>query len=527
MNSLNSTKKIALIAFIFLLYYCSGIAAPLPGTSEPQVILAAKGEPVTKLRAPPSTILFAMTNSSADQMMHEQERPISPFQDNKLSFYFQNIEVRALLQLIAKNSGMNFIVSDLVKGTISINLKNVTWDQALDVIQKTQGLASRRVGNVIYISSVEDVTTSETKQLQSAEVIANLAPLKSMLVHLKYTNATDLATLLKGAQSSLLTPRGQVAVDTRTNSIILRDTEHSLNEIVPEIRKIDVPARQVLIEARIVNMDITYEEELGVRFGMSDTRHLSGTLAGANQLTQGTSVSNISPLSDRLNFNIPANSLFDGTTPGSIGLALARVGHFLLDLELSALEGEKHAQVIARPRVVASNQQKARIQTGEEIPYQESTSSGATSVVFKKAVLSLEIVPQITPDNRIVLTLTATEDTRGDNIAVGTSGSTPVTIPAINTQEISSNVLLSDNETVVIGGVYKQVKTNSFDRIPFFGTLPFVGPLFSHKGEHDEKHELLIFITPKIISKVPYAPVRESRLSSNFCDTRRSLKGEV
>lgn len=431
---------------------------------------------------------------------------------DKLSFYFQHIDVRTLLQLIAKNSGLNFIISDNVKGDISLKLTNVTWEQALKIVLKTQSLTSRRVGNVVYISTIDDIMGAETKELKSSDVIANLAPLKSVFLRLKYAIAVDIANLLKGTQGTLLTSRGQIAVDTRTNSLIIRDTKENLADIVPEIKKLDIPAKQVLIEARIVNVDVTYEEELGVRFGISDTRHLSGTLAGANQLTQGINVADITPFTDRLNFNIPANTLFDGAIPGSAALALARIGHILLDLELSALEGEKKAQVIARPRIVTSNQQKAVIETGEEIPYQESTSSGATSVVFKKAVLSLQIIPQITPDNKIVLRIKATEDTRGTNTAVGAStttinGSTqPVTIPAINTQEVESTVLLDNNETIAIGGVYRTIKQNTFDRIPFFSSIPVIGHLFDHQGIHNEKHELLIFITPRVVNAPEPAP---------------------
>jgi type IV pilus assembly protein PilQ len=418
-----------------------------------------------------------------------------------LSFYFQNIEVRSLLQLIAKSSGLNFIISDVVKGNVTLNLKNVTWQQALAVIMKTQGLASRQVGNVIYISTIEEITTNETKLLQSEDTIANILPLQSVMVALKYATAKDISDVLKGAGSNLLSSRGQVAVDSRTNSLIIRDTQANLRAILPEIKKLDVPAKQVLIEARIVNIDILYEEQLGVRFGTSNTRSLSGSLAGANQLAQGINVNSVTPYTDRLNFNVPATALFDNATPGSIGLALAHLGNIYLDLELSALEGERHAKVIARPRVVTSNQQKAMIQTGEEIPYQESSSSGATSVSFKKAVLSLEIVPQITPDNKIVLSLKATQDSRGTNTAIGAAADgTPINIPAINTQEVQSNVLLNDNETIVIGGVYREVKINTWDRIPFFGTLPIVGNFFSSKGISNEKHELLIFITPKIIT---------------------------
>lgn len=420
---------------------------------------------------------------------------------NSLSFFFQNIEVRALLQLIAKNSGLNFIISDAVKGNLSLNLKNVTWQQALAVILKTQGLTSRQVGNVMYISTIEEITTNEAKLYQSDDAIANILPLESKLITLKYATAKDIADVIKGGTSNLLSSRGQVAIDSRTNSLIIRDTKKNIQSVVPEIQKLDIPAKQVLIEARIVNIDITYEEQLGVRFGTSNTRSLSGTLTGANQLAQGTSVANVTPFTDRLNFNVPANALFDNSTPGSIGLALAHLGSVYLDMELSALEGENHAKVISRPRVVTSNQQKATIQTGEEIPYQESSSSGATTVAFKKAVLSLEIIPQITPNNKIVLSMKATQDSRGTNTAIGAaSDGTPITIPAINTQEVQSNVLLNDNETIVIGGVYKEVKTNTWDRIPFFGTLPVVGNLFSHKGIHNEKHELLIFVTPKIIT---------------------------
>lgn len=461
-----------------------------------------RGKKIIRLAA--STLSAFLLFAAVNQPTCAESIPVFR-QPNTLSFYFQNIEVRSLLQLIAKNSGLNFIISDAVKGNITLNLKNVTWQQALSIILKTQGLLSQRIGNAVYISTIENITNNETKRLQSQDAIQNLAPLKSQLIALKYTNATELANTLKGTQGTLLSLRGQVAVDTRTNSLILHDTQQTIDTLMPEIRRLDVPARQVLIEARIVNIDTTYEEELGIRFGVSDTRHLSGTLSGANQLTQGVAVSEITPLADRLNFDGAANVLFSGARPGSIGLALARLGPVMLDLELSALESERHAQIIARPRVVTSNQQKARIQTGEEIPYQEATSSGATSVVFKKAVLSLEIIPQITPDNKIILNLKATQDTRGENIAVssGTATTSPVTIPAINTQEVSSIISLNDNETIVIGGVYRSDKRNTWDRIPFFGSLPVVGNLFTHRGERNEKHELLVFITPKIITTNP------------------------
>lgn len=445
--------------------------------------------------------------------------PTAKSKSDKLSFYFQNIDIRSLLQLIAKSSGLNFIISDAVKGNTTLNLKDVTWQQALDIVLKSHGLDSRRIGNVIIISTIEDITTNEAKQLQSNETISNLAPLTSSIIHLKYTNATDLANLLKGTQNSLLTARGQVAVDPRTNSIIIRDVKTNLNDILKAVKKIDVPARQVLIEARIVSIDVNFEEQIGARFGVSHARHLSGTFSGANSLAQGTDPAFVTTPSgtvdptQRLNFDVPASQLtIDSATPASLGLAVAKIGGVFLDLELSALEGEEHAEIISRPRVITSNQQKAIIQTGEEIPYAEATSSGATSISFKKAVLSLEIVPQITPDNKIILNLKATQDSRGVQTALSPATSTsPPTLgpPSINTEEIESNVLLNNNETVVIGGIYKQTKQNTIERIPFLGSIPFIGALFRHSGSKDQKTELLVFITPKIVEAPPLLTAEE------------------
>ncbi len=460
-------------------------------------------------------------------------------QGDNISFYFQNIEIRTLLELIAKTSGFNFIISDSVKGNTTLQLRNVSWRQALDVILKTQGLAEKRIGRTIFISTLEDMSSKASKVLQSEQDLANLAPISSTIIKLKYTDAPAMANLIKGQQGTLLTQRGEMAVDSRTNSLVIKDTKANLAMLIRTLRKLDVPTRQVAIEARIVNVDTIYEEQLGVRFGVSNTRSLSGTFSGANQLAQGIDVANVAPPDRRLNFNLPANSLSSGAVPGSIGLALARLGPILLDLELSALEEEGHSQIISRPRVVAANQQKAIIMTGEEIPYQEATSSGATSVSFKKAVLSLEIVPQITPDNKINLKLKATQDTRGQQLVIAanvaaagggatastTSGITPTSAstgvvfgpPTINTQEVESSVLLDNNETVVIGGVYKTSKTNTVDRVPFFGSLPYVGALFRHQGIKNETTELLIFITPKIVaSSARHTPTQDDLSRATF-----------
>jgi type IV pilus assembly protein PilQ len=445
-------------------------------------------------------------DSSSSSTITENTTP-TPF-NGKITFYFQNIEVRTLLQLIAKTSGLNFIISDAVKGNTTLNLKNVTWSQALAIIKTSNGLASERTGNTIFISTEEELNKAKTKLLKDAQDLASLTPLSSAIITLRYTDSNNMAKLLKGEHGNLLTARGEVAVDARTNSLIIRDIKTNLSDLVHYIHQLDIPAKQVSIEARIVTLDSTYEAQLGVQFGISNTRSLSGSLAGANQLAQGVAASNISPLTERLNFALPASALSTGPAPASIGLALARLGPVLLDLELSALEEEGHSQIISKPRVVTANQQKAIIQTGQEIPYQQATSSGATSVEFKKALLSLEILPQITPDDKILLKLRATQDTVGTPlvtaqqvVTAGTTDTVPVAFgpPTINTQAVESFVLLNNNETVVIGGIYQLNKQNTLDRVPFLSKLPIIGNLFKHRSVKNGKTELLIFITPKII----------------------------
>lgn len=437
------------------------------------------------------------------------------FANNRISFTFQDVPLKSLLQLIAKNSGLNFIISDEIKNKTTLNLKNVTWQQAFNIILKSHGLAARRIGSAIFISTINDITEKQTSEYKAEQDLNNLSPLVTTIINLKYADANNIIKLLKSAEGSLLTSRGEVTINVPTNSIVVRDSRKNINDIRSYIHRLDIPTKQVSIEARIVNIDCTYEGQLGVRFGLSNTRSVSGTLNGANDLARGIDVSKV-PVNDRLNFNIPANVLSTGANPASIGLALAHLGPILLDLELSALEEEGHSQIIAKPRVVTANQQKAIIQTGEEIPYQQATSSGATSVEFKKAVLSLEVIPQITPDNKIILKLKATQDSRGPQLLISPQGeiisqdgttTTGTSIPAIfgpptiNTQEIQSQVLLNNNETVVIGGIYKITKTNIIDRVPFFSSIPLLGRLFKHHGAKDEKQELLIFLTPQIIEE--------------------------
>ena len=281
----------------------------------------------------PSAVSTPTPLPVADTATHVSTEP--SLNKNNLSFYFQDIDIRALLQLIAKNSGLNFVISDAVKGSITLDLKNVTWQQALATVLESSGLASKQAGSVVYISTIEDLTSYQAKQLQSDQEVLSLSPLRSEIIRLRYSSAKDVANLLKGSSGSLLTARGQIAIDSRTNSVIIRDVRSNLVELVRQIKSLDIPAKQVLIEARIVDIDITYEEQLGVKFGFTKPNQLSGTLHGANQLTQGISAGDVIPIEQRLNFNNAATAI-TGASPGTIGLALGRIGGVLLDLELSA-----------------------------------------------------------------------------------------------------------------------------------------------------------------------------------------------
>lgn len=435
-----------------------------------------------------------------------QAPPPAPAPNNRvMSFNFQNISTRSLIQIIAKNSGLNLIISDSVKGEMSLFLKDVTWQQALSIVLKANALGQRRYGNVLMVGPVDELASNEVKQLTAAQQLSDLAPLKYRLIKLKFANATDLANVIKSNQSTMLSPKGQIGVDVRTNSIWIQDTALRIKQIFSFISQLDIPTQQVLIEARVVTVEVEYLKNIGVRFGATVPHHLSGTLEGANQLAQGTSPANVSPIGRRLAFDVPAGSV-DGVNPaGSLAIAVLKMGNNFLDLELSAMELERHAKIISSPRVVTSNQQKANIESGEEIPYQEATSSGATNIAFKKAVLSLEITPQITPGNRIVLQISVHQDKRGQTIGG------PTGVPAIDTDQMTSNVFLNNGETIVIGGIYKEDDHHALQRIPFFGTLPIIGNLFRQTTLDNERSELIVFVTPKIINQKTKQMTREEK----------------
>ncbi len=411
----------------------------------------------------------------------------------KLSLNFQNIEVRAVLQLIADFTGLNLVTSDTVQGNLTLRLKNVPWDQALDIILRTKGLAMRQHGNVLQIAPSEEIAAREKLELESQKQVAELAPLRSEFISVNFAKASDIAALLKAKENSLLSPRGNVAVDERTNTLLVQDVSDKLAEIRKLVITLDVPQRQVLIESRVVIADDNFSKDLGVKFGIGEnpkpqttgtTVTTSGTLAGATSTSTPT-------LAQRLNVNLPL-----ATGAPTIALAIARLPYgILLDLELSALQKENRGEVISNPRVVTANQKEAYIEQGEEIPYLEASSSGATTVTFKKAVLSLKVKPQITPDNHIIMDLTVNKDARGDTIIL-LSGSA---VPVINTKQVSTQVLVDNGETIVLGGVYEQTISKKTDRVPFLGDLPYIGFLFKREFNTNDKNELLIFVTPKIL----------------------------
>jgi type IV pilus assembly protein PilQ len=420
----------------------------------------------------------------------------------KLSLNFQNIEVRAVLQLLADFTGMNLVTSDTVTGNLTLRLKNVPWDQALDIILKSKGLAMRQSGNVMMVAPAAEIAAREKQELEAQKQLVELEPLYTEIVEVRFAKADQLAQILRtdgkqggsSGQSGFLSPRGSITIDQRTNSLLIRDTADNLVDIRQVIDQLDKPVRQVLIESRIVIANNDFNKELGVRFGTSAQSNTlgagaSGSLDGLDlNANNSDQVRANNTVGDDLNVNLPV------TNPaGSIGLALAKLPlGMILELELSAMQAEGKGEVISTPRVITSNQQQATIEQGTEIPYQEATSSGATNVSFKEAVLKLDVTPQITPDDRIVMDLEVSKDEVGE-VFLG--------VPSIDTRSVKTQVLVDNGETVVLGGIYEQSTSDNIERVPFFGDLPYVGFLFKNTAKEDRKRELLVFVTPKIVKE--------------------------
>ena len=410
------------------------------------------------------------------------------YQGRPMTLNFQDISVRAALQIIAGYNDFNLVTSDSVTGNITLRLDGVPWDQALDVVLRIKGLDKRMDGSILMVAPAEELAAREAKDLKAKQQVEDLEPLYSEYMRLNYAKAEDFADLLKTDINSIITPRGSVSVDQRTNTLLVKDTVKSIENIRRMIETLDIPVQQVVIESRMVTVRDNVTEDLGVRWGFSDQQGsdgISGSLEGAETISNGV----IPDLTDRLNVNLPI------TNPAaSIGLHIAKLANgTLIDLELSALEEENKGENIASPRIIAANQQKARIEQGTEIPYTESASSGATTVSFKKAVLSLEVTPHITPDNKVILDLIITQDTRGDTVQTGTGEAV-----SIDTQEIQTQVLVENGQTIVLGGIFQQQIINTTNKVPVLGDIPYVGRLFKSTSEFNEKRELLIFVTPKI-----------------------------
>ena len=415
-----------------------------------------------------------------------------PYTGEKLSLNFQDIEVRSVLQLIADFTGLNLVASDTVGGSITLRLQNVPWDQALDLILKTKGLDKRQIGNVLLVAPAEEIAAREKLELETNKQIAELAPVRLDIIQVNYAKADEIVSLIQ-ADAELISSRGFVSSDKRTNTITVRESADKLEEIRRLVSTWDVPVRQVSIEARIVRAQTNVAENLGVRWGGG-----AYDVKGDNLISVGGSLDTLGEATDIANgsgnsFSFPGALVADLGVTGD-GASSFAIGwgsdDFLVDLELSALESDGRAEVVSQPRVVTADRQSASIKSGEEIPYQEASSSGATSVSFKEAVLSLEVTPQITPDDKIIMDLVVNQDSRGE-VTAG--------IPSINTNQVTTQVLVANGETVVLGGIFQSEVATQTTKTPFLGDIPYLGRLFKRTEKIDERSELLIFITPKII----------------------------
>ena len=433
----------------------------------------------------------------------QDEKP--QYTGERLTLNFQEIETRAVLQLLADASGQNIVVSDTVTGNVTLRLQNVPWDQALDIVLRTKGLDKRKQDNVIIVAPQEELASREKADLAAKKDIQELAPLRSDYLQVNYAKAKDMEGLIKTQGGSLLSARGSVSVDERTNTLLLQDTADRLADIRRLVATLDIPVRQVLIEARIVIVNDDFKRDLGARVGYT-TAQANGangiwtttgtavgadtTIASALATRAGTATGLTLPAGpQRYNVNLPAPSPAGSFALGILG------SNYVVDLELSAAQAETRAEVISSPRVITANQKEATIETGTEIPYQQSASSGATTISFKKAVLSLKVTPQITPDNRIILDL----DVKKDSIGTITVASGGVNVPSIDTKEIVTQVLMNDGQTVVLGGVLETNHRDDQTKVPFLGDIPVLGVLFKERSKVNNKDELLIFVTPKIV----------------------------
>ena len=474
-------------------------------------------EEIEVFRETPSTRLFASINADYDYEYQingreievvisaptiaedEPKKSILDREGKLISINFQDIPVRNVLQLIADYNDFNLVVSDSVSGNLTLRLDGVPWQQVLDIILQVKGLDKRVDGNVILVAPRAELDLREQQALEKSRLEQELGELKSEIIKINFAKATDIADMIGGDGTvSMLSDRGSITIDERTNSLLIRELDENISVIREIIESLDIPVKQVQIEARIVTVTEGNLDELGVRWGVSSTNgsfKVGGSIEGNYPTIQpyngGDSGDDSSALDNYLNVNLGATS----PNASSIAFQVAKLGSdTLLDLELSALQQESKAEIISSPRLITTNKKPAYIEQGTEIPYLESSSSGATSVSFKKAVLSLKVTPQITPDNRLVLDLSVTQDRPGQVVKTGTGEAV-----AIDTQRIGTQVLVNNGETVVLGGIFQHSVSNTVDKVPVLGDLPLLGALFRRSYENVGKSELLIFVTPKVV----------------------------
>ncbi len=442
----------------------------------------------------------AAENNAEAVLAHRFANPTSSdYNGSPLTLNFQQIETRRALEILAEFTGLNIIASDSVQGSVTLRLNEVPWDQALDVILQARGLAMRGHGNVVWVAPAGELAALN----EAASAAANAEPLVYTQIPVNYAQAEEIAVLIEGDRSHLLSARGSLRVDKRSNTLLIRDTETQLALIRDMLKTLDAPAQQVLIESRIVIASDDFTRSLGVKFGVQKVpgdqtgweMGVSGTAANASSALGGTTPTLSSSDNSRLAVNLPATSAV-----GTLGLAIGKlpVG-VLLDLELSAAKIEGLTEIVANPRVITTNGKEAMIQQGLEIPYSSATGEGNTTTEFKEAVMELKVVPRITPDGQVIMDLSVKKDAAGSILCTGCE-------PSVDTREIKTQVMIADGETLVIGGIYEEMSTRNENKVPLLGDLPLVGGLFRNKYDNNQKDELLVFVTPRILRSGQSAP---------------------
>ncbi|WP_345291953.1 type IV pilus secretin PilQ [Kangiella marina] len=441
------------------------------------------------------------------QEIERREREKPKYTGERLTLQFQDMDLKAILHTLGDFAGVNIVISDDVQGSMALNLVNVPWDQALDIILKSKGLDKRQDGNVMMIAPADVIAAREQQELEANKQQEELAPLRTELIQVNYAKAGEVAALLSSGGGGdeptigILSNRGAVSVDARTNTLIVKDVSSKLEDVRRLVTQLDIPVEQVLIEARIVTASDGFTRDLGARFGISDAMNsgeigVSGTVLDAGRING--SVTGDRTQNSGFNVNLPVSN-----SAGSLGLSFARLADgIIVDMELSALEAENRGEVVASPKVITANQKEAFIKAGEEIPYLQGGSSGASNIQFKEAVLELKVTPQITPDGRVFLDLSISQDTRGEEVVFTTADGQAVGgAPAINTQEIGTQILVNNGETIVLGGIFQHRVTLDETKVPLLGDIPILGWLFRNTSRENAKEELLIFVTPKIIKQ--------------------------